>query len=391
MPPSPYYTKKDIEHLQREYKPYLNFFQDDIFLTISEWDGVNFLDHIKSVLNNVESHLKSYKKNDSIGRQIKHAIDYYKLFPKVFELALEGKRSMAYQLMSDKIMHLTSMPFMTFNQLTHHWTNKSQSDFVYRVRVDDKGFNNRFNRNDLFHIPFEKRHLIGNNRYSLTGFPCLYFGSSVYACWEELQRPNIEDCFISKFDLTGHHLIDLTATPSRICDSLQYHFEKLSKYEDGEYEDVVKQFEYLISDYLIIWPIIFCCSIRTSYPTSVFKPEYIFPQLLLEWVVSEELSRYDGVKFMSTKTAILEEKINFDYSKLMSNYVLPARSLKATGFCDENARKLTLTNPINWQIEKLTNSELDNFKTDGSYENTAFGKLELLLDSLELKNVSNKH
>ena len=39
---------------------------------------------------------------------------------------------------------------------------------------------------DMFHIPFNKRYLIGNQRYSLTGQPMLYIGSSVIDVAKEI-------------------------------------------------------------------------------------------------------------------------------------------------------------------------------------------------------------
>ena len=41
---------------------------------------------------------------------------------------------------------------------------------------------------DMFHIPFNKRYLIGNQRYSLTGQPLLYLGFSVLDILAELDN-----------------------------------------------------------------------------------------------------------------------------------------------------------------------------------------------------------
>lgn len=48
-----------------------------------------------------------------------------------------------------------------------------------------------FGLGDMFHVPFEKRHLIPTSRFSLPGLPCLYLANSIYTCWEELDRPNL--------------------------------------------------------------------------------------------------------------------------------------------------------------------------------------------------------
>ena len=51
----------------------------------------------------------------------------------------------------------------------------------------------------MFHIPFNKRGKVETQRYSAPGYPCLYLGSSVNACWEELGQPRFDDMMVSRF------------------------------------------------------------------------------------------------------------------------------------------------------------------------------------------------
>lgn len=51
----------------------------------------------------------------------------------------------------------------------------------------------------MYHIPFDKRYLIGNERYSLTGFPTFYLSSSIYSCWEECNRCNLDFSNVALF------------------------------------------------------------------------------------------------------------------------------------------------------------------------------------------------
>lgn len=144
------------------------------------------------------------------------------------------------------------------------------------MRYEKNVYQTKFKPLDLFHVPFEKRHLIGNNRFSLSGLPCLYFGSSIYGCWEEMNRPNLDYCFTSRFDLTGHHFIDLSRNPNEISISLKRIYESLKESKDILPEDTVRTFEYLIDDSLRIWPIIFCSSIKTVYHDAVSTNQNIF-------------------------------------------------------------------------------------------------------------------
>ena len=389
------YSKEAIKDKLEFYKQLLNFFDEEIFLTTTEWDGDDILTHIKQTFDKVENYLKSKKidkEQSKWNHDIDYTIEYYSYFPQVVELALSGKRSLAYEKFAKHIMTKNSMAFMTFNQLTNHYTGKSDADYVYRIRVDEKTYNSNFTAEDLFHIPYEKRFLIGNNRFSLSGFPCLYFGNNVYCCWEELNKPRIENCFISKFDLTGHHFIDISRSPAEINYSLENFYNSLQKTDDSAHEHFVLNFEYLLDDYLKIWPLIFCCSIRTYYNDSVFKPEYIFPQLLLEWIVTDKWAHFDGIIYNSTKKPSLLEKFTSKIDKKMKlkNYVIPARVLKAKGFCEESKNKLKLTDPLNIDLENLTDPNSFNSSsdlTDQPYANSIFGRIENKLENFELKKL----
>ena len=43
----------------------------------------------------------------------------------------------------------------------------------------------------LFHIPFEKRHLVSSQRYSIPGYPILYLAGSLFTAWCEMDKPEL--------------------------------------------------------------------------------------------------------------------------------------------------------------------------------------------------------
>lgn len=385
------YDIEEIKSMAESYKPLLNIFSEDVFPGISEWDGEDFYGYIKSVFDKVDKHLntlrKEYPNSYMSNGLVRHRQKSLKQFPKIIELSLQGKRSKAYDTLL-KVMEHSGMPFATFKQMTYHDYIKSETNHVFRMREEKDFFHSNLTMQDLFHIPFEKRHLIKNNRFSLSGFPCLYFGSSVYVCWEEMGRPPIENCFTSKFDLSAHHFIDLSILPSRMNENLDYFYKTLIEAEDDMHEDYVRRFEYILTDYLFLWPLVFCCSIRTHYPNSVFKPEYILPQLLLEWLVSD-VDLYDGIIFNSTKNHLLSKKFGEGIEMKLKNYVIPARVLKPTGLCEESLRKIKITEPINFEIQTLTSDlPIDIMETD-SYSKSVFGKLESILATKEFYKIEN--
>ncbi len=387
------YNLNDIKNQLKEYEQYFDLFNDSIFVTVSSWDGIDYLNHIKTALFNASSYLESRKSGSGYISDgvIPNIIEHYKQFPIIIELALCGKRSLAYNHFIEQVVTNMHMSFATFNEHTHHPFFKSDTDFVYRMRVGEDVFNSPMKASDLFHVPFDRRHLIGNNRFSLIGFPCFYFGNSIYCCWEELGRPNLDNCFISKFDLTGHRFINLTRKPKDINHSLKVIFDDTLKIRDNVDEDIVRRFEYLMQDYLSLWPLILCSSVKVFHERAVFKPEYIFPQLLLEWLISDKHAWFDGIKFTSTKEPMLKDKIDSETSDLMCNYVIPARGLKVKGYCQENLNKIKLTQPINLNLQKITNGlpplkQAASLNAKVNYMQTVFGQLEIILDRYNFEN-----
>ncbi len=65
-------------------------------------------------------------------------------------------------------------------------------------RARPKGFWNKFDSNEYFHIPFNKRYKVGNQRFSSSGQPMLYLGGSILAVTKELSK-EIKDLNIAAY------------------------------------------------------------------------------------------------------------------------------------------------------------------------------------------------
>ena len=117
----------------------------------------------------------------------------------------EGSPSQAYNAFSDGIALLE--PYLYFR--IRERVKYPENIYLFRVRASR---NKYLSKKEIFHIPFEERGKVNNQRFSIDGFPCLYLGSSIYVCWEELNRPNFDNLFISKFKLKTKrpNILDLT-------------------------------------------------------------------------------------------------------------------------------------------------------------------------------------
>jgi len=169
-----------------------------------------------------------------------------------------------------------------------------------------------FESKEMFHIPFEKNHLIKNERFSISGFPSFYLGRSVYVCWEEMGRPDFDHANVAVY---------MNRSDCAVID--------LSMPSTGE--DIISSF--------LTLPVIICSSLPVLHSDSDFKPEYIIPQLLMQCLVryNKESGRaIDGVKYDSIHK--YDGKSFYDYngkgmSSIYENFVFPARQIKDEGHC----------------------------------------------------------
>ncbi|QZT36569.1 hypothetical protein K5X82_15145 [Halosquirtibacter xylanolyticus] len=171
----------------------------------------------------------------------------------------------------------------TRNNFREHFTLSLSHFKSYRLRNKLRPNDIINHPKDLFHIPFGIRRITKSYRYSIPGFPCLYLGSSPEISFKEIGE-SMKDLFgivfESKKNLTFFN-IDFSEVPYSI--------------------DIEKLYIKIVS-----WPLIAACSIKMndSHKSYEFKPEYIIPQLLLQYIRQQEIGLY-------TQT----QDINLDYIK----------------------------------------------------------------------------
>jgi hypothetical protein len=248
---------------------------------------------------------------------------------------------------------------------------------LFRIRESDTELSER---EDLFHIPFTKRHLVANQRFSIAGLPCLYLGSSIYVCWLEMQKPNFKNVYVAGFKPTN----------SLKVLNLAYDLESIIR----DFSERKLQKEEFLEKFLL-WPLIMACSFQTKYSEAPFHEEYIIPGLLLEWITftNQEIA---GLKYLSTKLSS-SKKNNYGV-----NYVLPPQNLGVQyEYCPVLSKEFELTNPLLWDLltilppldsvaygsginaENLEDALLNN------YENSKFGFVEKQVFSMAFDDVRN--
>lgn len=250
---------------------------------------------------------------------------------------------------------------------------------LYRIRrKEDKAFT----KGDMFHIPFEKRGKVSTQRYSIPGHPSLYLGDSIYVCWEELGQPYMREVYGVKVQNTESiKLIEIL----RVED-----FEARIKLLDGP------ELSTEIMRFVLTYPLTIACSVKTKERGATFKPEYIVPQLFLQYIMENKEGKIDGIKYFSTLIDIDRVENVGIY-----NYVFPTRTLKEKDFCDDLTKKFSMTEPLFYEHEEISKSnatfygpgtrkdvliELNTGKKT-PYDWTAFRLMESVLESSPMKSL----
>lgn len=159
---------------------------------------------------------------------------------------------------------------------------------LFRVRKSEKSL---ISRSEIFHIPFSSRQFVDAQRYSVAGLPCLYLGTSLYVCWQEMDKPDFDKLFISSFTTQE--------TDSKVL-NFASPFMTLPSIVDTNDENRI-DINRVKGSYMIFWPLIMACNYTKKDNSAKFIQEYIIPNLLMQWISRKTYSTIVGVAYYSTK------------------------------------------------------------------------------------------
>lgn len=108
---------------------------------------------------------------------------------------MEGKLSTAITIMGNKFLD---------DHLQTYTLDSDQKWFRARIKGEGK---NGFEPRGMFHIPFQMRTNVVNYRYSISGYPCFYIGSSILSCWEEMHCPALDDLVVSRVEVKENNSV----------------------------------------------------------------------------------------------------------------------------------------------------------------------------------------
>lgn len=232
-------------------------------------------------------------------------------------------------------------------------------DLLRQKGVFDKYFffRGRYSKNylmadELFHIPFDKRYLISNQRYSITGQPMIYLGLSILDVFSELkvQNSDFTDINFSAFILRPDQTLKVFDFTSEF-ESLLTTIDNLSK-SDANLKFNDPKFSYHNDTDRMFYKsiLISLCSFKRRKESEnwSFCEEYVLPQLVTE--IAREKS-FDGILFTSTRVnnSIAYSTEPFYVNRHKVNLALFTKYNSNSKFDDDLIAKFEVSKPIKFQ------------------------------------------
>lgn len=302
------------------------YYENDNLITYISNYAEEYISDFDSILLN--GPIKGYSEEvyEKLSEQKEHIKNNFDSIIKILEYINSSYYGQAEQIIDNLFQNIESDFCITdiknYTQFVPH---------LYRIRTT---IGNPDNPMELFHIPNNKCHLLKNERFSVSGQPCLYLSTSLNIAWKECGLPSSFYYSTFKYDyekaknknwkflslLKPRDIMnDLLVTP---------HFEN----ETFELEFICK--------YLRTFPIIFACSIISTKKDSPFKPEYVFPQLVMQWI-HRNTDRIKGIMYFS---CVFDDD---DFRQWVGyNIALPATDFDANGYSKPLLEMFEISAPI---------------------------------------------
>ena len=314
-----------------------------------KYEEGHFRETLINALENYEALLRLY--NEKLCSDIDSVIRYVEVcnmqIKKCIDSYSKGMYSVSYQCI-DKILSDTLYD-------DEYFIVPPKFSF-YRSRLFKT--NGRISHTEMFHIPFNKRGKVETQRYSAP------------------------DMMVSRFVVKeAFSVLDL----------------RMPKEEDLEGDKIGVVLKKI--------PLIISTSIKTLDRTAFYKPEYIIPQLIIEYIITKNRIKYEsgnnrlfdfilGVYYTSVH---INDYFNFP-DETFDNLALPAVLVDGNEtYCQLLASCFEWTDPTSYSYESISGkfgrsiervtSDVDLTEKEANYRFSKMGELEERLSTFKLKGM----
>ncbi len=282
---------------------------------------------------------------------------------------------------------ITNLFDLYIDNESHQW---------FRVRQGSTAAN--FKRKDMKHVPYSLREKVGNTRYSISGIPCLYLGNSIYVCYCENGKSDINQTWVSRYaPRRSIKILNLSTTAFELANATIF-IKGLSNESSKE-----SKYNSIVKEYFSNWVLQSACSIHVRRNNSpAFKEEYILPQRIMMMLPNFNL---DAIMYFT-----VQDKGSYvsPLSWISKNLAIPAFDSIEKNYSNKIQSMFAISDPINLGVyiysknenkqrcyPKNTNSArtsepitINEIFT--SYSQSLYYRAEIELMKLEYWNVSDR-
>lgn len=266
-------------------------FDDMSFHLPIRWDGKDFSKTLNALYDRYIDKIQWICHGDDV-KDIKRDCD---LIIKAVNHYLNGFPNKAYNSMDKLMSRMISSPVGGYFQTALDEFDQEQSNRIhpmYLFRATAVSDNQPYQRDRIFHTPYNMRSKVSTHRYGIAGFPSLYLGTSLELCCEEIHlNPHKGFSIAARFepDLWCKakdrpiSFVDLAIKPQDLTRNFRN-----DNNVTGRIVDRAKLADpSLKAAYLSWYPLVAACSYIRVNKEEPFAAEYIIPQLLMQWARSE--------------------------------------------------------------------------------------------------------
>lgn len=345
-----------IDISDASFKHVLN--DDRLFLPI-RWDGADFSSTLSNLFDYYINRIEKLSNGTYNQNHIKVNTANIKILcgslNKVMALYLNGFPSNAYTSFNKVMSLLMENPLKIYHKSSTELFKSSEDcrakdDGLKLFRVVSVDDNKPYQRTRLFHTPFNLRSKVSTSRYSIAGYPSLYLGTSLALCCEEIHRNPYQSFTLAsmfklertiKYTNTNIQVIELGVKPQDFVN-----VEHNNEIRERRIPYRLLESENIRSAFLLWYPLIASCSFIRTNKKDPFAPEYIIPQLLMQWARNEirTNNKYDqlvGIRYFSCASV--------KASDMGFNYVFPTSGQPKSAelpFCSVLSKAFRLTAPV---------------------------------------------
>ncbi len=276
--------------------------------------------------------------------EIEEIDNFFEKLIEVYKNWISGKALVAmqslHQLLTDKNILNKEEVFNLRNML------------FFRGR---ENFGIPYNRYDMFHIPYDKRYLVKNQRFSLSGYPLLYLNCSIKGVSHELEIENNQDKFVFSYFHFKNVEPEIENSIYSFTNPFKIFFNDKNKFmnmtEEKTYINSYKMENLKIKILKLILSSFCLFEKRVQHKKqeeegkSIFFEEYVIPQIFTQIL---KVNDFYGIFYPSTRINEFTQSSLYDENNFNLVYFPTYNSER---HYDYNLFKnLDISTPINYEI-----------------------------------------